>query len=187
MRVIAGSAKGRELEAPKGMSTRPTLAKVKEAMFGMIQFDVPYASVLDMFAGSGALGIEALSRGAKSAVFCDTDRQAVSVVKANLKKLGFEDRARVFQGDAISLASSMQGQGFDIVLLDPPYKTPLASRAIAALDENSLLNDGALIICEHSGDNPPALPKRGFTARAPKKYGDSFVTLITYSKEGQST
>ena len=91
MRVIAGSAKGRELIAPKGMHTRPTLAKVKEAMFGMVQFDIPGASVLDLFSGSGALGIEALSRGAERAVFCDADRQAASVVKSNLKRLGFED------------------------------------------------------------------------------------------------
>lgn len=183
MRVIAGTAKGREIEAPRGMSTRPTLAKVKEAMFGMIQFDVPYASVLDLFAGSGALGIEALSRGAKSAVFCDADKSAVTVVKANLKKLGFEDRGRVFCGDSIALLSAMAGEGFDIVLLDPPYETPLASRAIAALEQNGLLNEGALLICEHSRDNPPVLPSAAFTARKPKKYGDSYVTLITYSKE----
>ncbi len=183
MRVIAGTAKGRLLEAPKGMSTRPTLAKVKEAVFGMIQFDVPYANVLDLFAGSGALGIEALSRGAKSAVFCDADRQAVTVVKANLKRLGFERNARVFCGDAIAMLSTLAGEQFDIVLLDPPYSSDLASRACAALAEYELLSEDAVIICEHSRDNPPVLSSPCYTAREARKYGDCYITHITYNKE----
>ena len=94
MRVIAGKAKGRELTAPKGLNTRPTLAKVKEAIFGMIQFDIADANVLDLFSGSGGLGIEAISRGARHAVFCDRDRSAVSAVRTNLKRLGFDHAPR---------------------------------------------------------------------------------------------
>lgn len=184
MRVVAGSKKGRELAAPKGRHTRPTLAKVKEAMFGMAQFDVEGARVLDLFAGSGALGIEALSRGAEHAVFCDADRQAYSIVRGNIKRLGLEDSASVYCCDSIALLAELarEGRGFDLVLLDPPYETELASRAIAALSELGLLNDCAILLCEHSRENPPVVPPVGFTAREPKKYGDCCVTYITYHK-----
>lgn len=187
MRVTAGSAKGRELLAPKGRHTRPTLAKVKEAMFGMVQFDVPGSLVLDLFSGSGALGIEALSRGAERAVFCDSDRQAASVVKANLAKLGFTDRADCFSCDSLILLETLSanGMGFDLVLLDPPYETDLASRALDALDELGLLNDGAIVLCEHSPANPPRISRPGYEARKPKKYGDCCVTLLTYSRKEQ--
>ena len=183
MRVVAGTKKGRELAAPKGRGTRPTLAKVKEAMFGMIQFDVEGASVLDLFSGSGALGIEALSRGAARAVFCDADRQAAGVVRANLAKLELEGVSTLYCCDALALLNVLEAEGskFDIVLLDPPYETELASKALALLCEKELLSEGALILCEHSRDNPPAVPG-ACAARKAKKYGDSYVTLITYSK-----
>lgn len=184
MRVTAGSKKGRELEAPKGRHTRPTLAKVKEAMFGMIQFDIEGASVLDLFSGSGALGIEALSRGCASAVFCDADRQAAGVVKANLSRLGLMDSARVYCCDALALLDSLAAEGkrFDIVLLDPPYGSELQSLALAALERLSLLNEGAIVVCEHSRDNPPKIPSASFEARRAKKYGDCYVTLMSYSE-----
>jgi 16S rRNA (guanine(966)-N(2))-methyltransferase RsmD len=181
MRVIAGTAKGREILAPKGLNTRPTLAKVKEAMFGMIQFDIEDACVLDLFSGSGGLGIEAISRGARRAVFCDSDRQAFSLIRENLKKLGFEDRANVYFGDSIALLDRLPAEGtrFDIALLDPPYKTDLASRALEKLGALRLLNPGAIILVEHSGDNPPQMPE-GFEKQKTKKYGDSFVTYAVY-------
>lgn len=188
MRVIAGSAKGRELAAPKGMHTRPTLAKVKEAIFGMVQFDIPGAAVLDLFAGSGALGIEALSRGAAQAVFCDADRQAFAVVNANIKKLGFEDRSRVFCCDSISLLDTLAASGmkFDIVLLDPPYETELASKALSKLASLGLLNEGALVVCEHGPSNPPVAENAGYSPRKPKKYGDCCVAVFTYNSEAES-
>ena len=180
MRVIAGSAKGREIAAPKGKNTRPTLAKVKEAMFGMIQFDIEGSRVLDLFAGSGALGIEAISRGAEHVTFCDADRQAVSIVKGNVKKLGFEDRCDVFTGDSLALLERLSGtEGFDIVLLDPPYETDLESRAIELLRSLSLLKEDAILLCEHSADNPPAFPPC-YEVKKAKKYGDSFVTYAVY-------
>lgn len=186
MRIIAGIAKGREILAPKGMHTRPTLAKVKEAMFGMIQFDIEGARVLDLFAGSGGLGLEAISRGAEHVVFCDSDRQAVSVVKANLKKLGFEGSASVNYGDSLELLKRLaaEGERFDIVLLDPPYESELESRALALLDELSLLEEGAILLCEHSQSNPPAFTE-GYNAKKARKYGDSFVTLAVYGGADQ--
>ena len=180
MRIIAGSAKGREIEAPKGTHTRPTLAKVKEAMFGMIQFDVDGAQVLDLFSGSGGLGIEALSRGAAFAVFSDSDRQAVGVIRANLKRLGFEGRASVNCGDSLAYLSALRGRRFDIVLLDPPYETELESRALKLLDELGLLSDGALVLCEHSRGNPPVFSDN-YSVRPARKYGDSYLTLAVYN------
>ena len=181
MRVIAGTAKGREILAPKGLNTRPTLAKVKEAMFGMIQFDIEGAEVLDLFSGSGGLGIEAISRGADRATFCDCDRQAYGMIKENLKRLGFEDKASVNFGDSLLLLErlALEGRRFDIVLLDPPYKTDLASKALEKLDSLSLLSGGAIALIEHSGDNPPVLPS-AFVKEKTKKYGDSFVTYAVF-------
>lgn len=181
MRVIAGIAKGREVLAPKGLNTRPTLAKVKEAMFGMIQFDIEGARVLDLFSGSGGLGIEAISRGASFAAFCDRDRQAFAVIKENLKRFGFEDRASVDLGDSLLLLDrfAAEGKRFDIVLLDPPYKSELASQAIEKLGRLGLLSHGAIVLIEHSLDEPPVLAS-GFALKKTKKYGDTFVTYAIY-------
>lgn len=184
MRIIAGRAKGREILAPKGKNTRPTLAKVKEAMFGMIQFDLEDAFVLDLFAGSGGLGIEALSRGASKAVFCDLDIQAVKVIKGNLSKLGFEEQASVRYGDSLNSLKQLAAKGaaFDIVFIDPPYCSDLAGKALELLGELPLLNPGAILLCEHSKDNPPSIP-HCFNPRKPKKYGDTYVTLAVYEGE----
>ena len=181
MRVIAGSAKGRELAAPKGLNTRPTLAKVKEAMFGMIQFDVAGSDVLDLFAGSGGLGIEALSRGARFAVFCDSNRQAVSVIKANLKKLGFEDSAYVNCGDSLAFLKTLKGRRFGIALLDPPYESDLESNALSLMDELGILSEGAIVICEHSKDNPPSFTGN-YSHKDARKYGDCWLTYAVYSR-----
>ena len=187
MRVIAGLAKGREIIAPKGLNTRPTLAKVKEAIFGMIQFDIEGSAVLDLFSGSGGLGIEAISRGAECVTFCDHDRAAYSAVKANLKRLEFEDRADVRFGDSIALITTLahEGKQFDIVLLDPPYESDLESRAIRQLCECGVLKPSAILICEHSLKNPPVFPL-GFNVRKAKKYGDSFVTYAAYEGEDEA-
>ena len=181
MRVIAGEAKGRELIAPKGMNTRPTLAKVKEAMFGTIQFDIEGARVLDLFSGSGGLGIEAISRGAEHVTFCDADRQAYNAVKSNIANLHFESRASVFFGDSLALLHTLseRGETFDIVFLDPPYETELENRALKLLDELKLLNENAIVMCEHSGGNPPVFGENYLT-RKTKKYGDSYVTCAFY-------
>lgn len=181
MRIIGGSAKGRQITAPKGIHTRPTLAKVKEAMFGMIQFEIEGASVLDLFSGSGGLGIEALSRGAERVYFCDSDRSAYAVIKANLKSVGFESGAEVTFGDAMLLINKlgMEGVKLDIVFLDPPYESELASRAIALMAECGVLAPGAIVLCEHSKSNPPVWAA-GYTPKKVRKYGDCFVTPAVY-------
>ena len=121
MRVIAGEARGRRLEALPGTDvTRPTLSQVKEAMFSIVQFDLPGARVLDLYAGSGQLGIEALSRGAARCVFLDENREAVNIVMRNCKTCGVFDRSRVNVGEAARYLSACREQ-FDVVLLDPPF------------------------------------------------------------------
>ena len=121
MRVIAGEARGRRLEALPGTDiTRPTLDQVKEAMFSIVQFDLPGARVLDLYAGSGQLGIEALSRGAARCVFLDENREAVNIVMKNCKNCGVFDRSRVNIGEAARFLSACREQ-FDLVLLDPPF------------------------------------------------------------------
>ena len=127
MRVITGSARGRRLKELTGMETRPTTDKVKESLFSIIQFDIEGRRVLDLFAGTGQLGIEALSRGAASAVFIDRRADAVRLVKDNLELCGLSDRASVRCGDAMSYLRS--GEKFDLIFLDPPYAAGLLPRA----------------------------------------------------------
>ena len=123
MRVITGTARGRRLKELQGMETRPTTDKVKESLFSIIQFDIEGRRVLDLFAGTGQLGIEALSRGAAEAVFVDRRPDAVRLVQENLALCGFTDRARVKSGDALTYLKS--GEKFDLIFLDPPYAADL--------------------------------------------------------------
>ena len=121
MRIIAGERRGAKLEAVPGMNTRPTADRVKEGLFNIIQMEIASDTrVLDVFAGTGALGLEALSRGAKEAVFIEQAPQALAVLKRNIAKCRYEDRAYVLKGDALSHLATLQGQQFDLILLDPP-------------------------------------------------------------------
>jgi len=146
MRVITGKARGTNLQAPVGDEvTRPTSEKVKEAEFSAIQFLISGARVLDLFAGSGQLGIEALSRGASYAVFVDASRDSCNVIKANLAKTGFSDSARVANTDYMRFIASC-GDKFDIIFSDPPYRKQLAFRSLEHLAE--ILAAGGIIMCE---------------------------------------
>ncbi|MBR3299061.1 MAG: 16S rRNA (guanine(966)-N(2))-methyltransferase RsmD [Clostridia bacterium] len=185
MRIIAGSARGRSIEAPKGRDTRPTLDRVREAIFGMVQFDVEDASVLDLFAGSGALGLEALSRGAGYAAFCDNSASACAVVGRNLQTLGFADRAEVFHSDCFALLErlSRTGRRFSLVLIDPPYQAGLYEKTLDTLTRSGVLEDGCIIILEH----PKRMRLEPCSAKLklgkPHSYGDIAVTKLVYSEE----
>ena len=145
MRVIAGTARGIKLEAPAGDDVRPTIDRVKEAIFSSIQFEVPGAKVLDAFAGSGQLGIEALSRGATKAVFLDTNREAAQLVQRNLKAAGLFTQATVAMQDAASFTQRAADK-FDIILLDPPYGRDSWEELLPQLAK--ICNPNAVIICE---------------------------------------
>lgn len=145
MRIIAGSARGRQIKAPDGISTRPTMDKVREAIFGRLQFGIPDSTVLDMFAGSGAMGLEALSRGAAKCVFIEKSRSAMAIVKSNCELLGFTDRAVFILSDYkdVKFADS-----FDYVFIDPPYASGLYYDPMEKVSNH--LNDGAVVVCEHN-------------------------------------
>ncbi len=177
MRVITGAARGRKLLEPEGMAVRPTTDMVKEAMFNIIQFDIEGRRVLDLFAGTGQLGIEALSRGAAEAVFCDESRQAVKLVRANLERCGL--KGRVEQTDSIAYLS--RAGKFDLVFLDPPYDTNLLEKALEAIRNVDILNDGGIIVCESRSDKPMPEPEAPYRKALSRRYGK--VALTVYKKE----
>ncbi len=145
MRVISGSARGRRLEALEGNDVRPTTDKVKESVFNIIQFNIEGRRFLDLFAGSGQMGIEALSRGAKQAVFIDKSSRSLRVIRNNIAAAGVEDRATVLNTDAAAFLST-NADNFDLAFLDPPYGTGILQQVLPAVADN--MNKGGLIICE---------------------------------------
>ncbi len=149
MRIIAGTARGRRVDAPAGRETRPTLDRVRENLFNMLQTRVRDARVLDLFAGSGALSLEALSRGASFAVLGDRDREALRMERKNIEALGFQDRTRVIPGDWARTAAMLraEGQRFDLIFLDPPYAMRDLREVMNALRE--LMAGDAWIVLEH--------------------------------------
>lgn len=149
MRIITGSARGIALETLPGNETRPTADRVKEALFSMIQFDVEGRRVLDLFAGSGQLGLEALSRGASGATFIDSSRDAVDVIRRNAAKTRLSDRCSVASYDFASyLENGRFAQKFDLIFLDPPYNTDCMVRALRLIASGDVLREGGTVICE---------------------------------------
>ena len=174
MRVITGSARGRKLKTLDSLDIRPTPDAVKEAMFSVIQFDLPAASVLDLFAGSGQLGIEALSRGAKHCVFVDKSPDAVAVIKDNISACKLNDSSRILHMDSLEYLKVSKG-GFDIALLDPPYRNGLIEQAMESLAK--LMTPGAFVLCEHESELtlPDDFP--GFILHKRYRYGKVAVTV----------
>lgn len=155
MRVITGSARGTKLDALEGEITRPTTDKVKEAVFSMIQFDIEGRAVLDLFAGSGQLALEALSRGAARATLIDQSRDAVAIITANAKKTHLYEKCRISAADYTSFIRGAAGRDkYDIVFLDPPYNTGLLASSLKAISTADILSVGAVIVCESDCEIP---------------------------------
>lgn len=151
MRVIAGTARSLPLKTIEGMDTRPTQDRIKETLFNVIQTDIPGGSFLDLFAGSGAIGIEALSRGAKSAVFVENNKAAVECIKSNLKFTHLEESASVMECDALTAVNRLSGKGiFDVVHMDPPYNHEHEKQVLSVLAESNIIDEYTLIIIEAS-------------------------------------
>lgn len=148
MRVISGSARGTTLHTIDDINTRPTLDRVKESLFNIIQDQIEDTTVLDLFAGSGAIGIEFLSRGAQKAYFCDKSQKAVDMIEKNLDKTKLRDKAIIFNTDYINCISRINSTEFDIIFLDPPYKETFSIEAIKKINEKKLLKKGGIIIIE---------------------------------------
>lgn len=154
MRVIAGTAKGRKLVTPEGMNTRPTTDMLKEALFGMIQFDVPGAEFLDLFAGSGGVGIEALSRGAVSLDSVEQDAKALSCIRTNLKTIGFAEKAKVWPMPVERALQQLAAKGrrFDMIFMDPPYLKGWEEKVAALISEYDLLKTDGILIVESASE-----------------------------------
>ncbi len=169
MRVITGAARGRRLKELEGLETRPTADRVKEGVFNIIQFDIEGRRVLDLFAGTGQLGIEALSRGA-----------AAALVRENLKLTGLEKNARVVCGEALAFLSSA-GEKFDLVFIDPPYAANLWKNALIAINQFDILSNHGIIVCESPWEQemPPMEPP--YFLRRTYRYGR--IRITTYCRE----
>ena len=177
MRVISGTVRGKRLKEPSDYSIRPTTDMVKEALFNIIQFDIEGRRVLDLFAGTGQLGIECLSRGAASVTFVDWSKESVAIVKQNLKTCGFE--ARVVQTDSIGFLS--RADKYDIILLDPPYATNLLDKALEIINSVDILSEGGIIVCESGREK--SMPDMNLPYFKRKEYNYGKVKLTTYGKE----
>jgi 16S rRNA (guanine(966)-N(2))-methyltransferase RsmD len=176
VRIVAGSLGGRVLRAPPGAATRPTSEKVREALFAILP-DVTGAHVLDLFAGSGALGLEALSRGAAHATFVDSARPALAAVRHNLEALGVGDRATVLAGDAVALARRHPPAApWQIVFVDPPYASDLAERSVEAIPAAHLAQD-AVIVIEHDRRNTPPEAIGSLLRTDQRRYGDTLISF----------
>ncbi|WP_281887721.1 16S rRNA (guanine(966)-N(2))-methyltransferase RsmD [Paenibacillus sp. YYML68] len=180
MRVISGSAKGRPLKAVPGMGTRPTTDKVKEAIFSMIGPYFDGGKVLDLFAGTGGLSIEALSRGMDRAVLADTDKKAIETIRLNLEATRMTEQAEVYRNDAMRALKALgkRGQQFDLVFLDPPYKQKVIGDLLEQLVADRLLTESARVVIEHPADDRYDEPPAGLEWLRRAEYGDTAVTIL---------
>lgn len=187
MRVIAGTARGIKLKAPRGETTRPTADRVKEALFSILGPKVIGAVVLDLFAGSGALGIEALSRGARHCTFVEISRRHLAVVRDNLCRTGFSGQARLLGLDAATALRLLSRERLrvDIIFLDPPYHSSLIPKALPAIAKLKLLREAGLVIVEHSAKSTKWAEE--YPGCRQKKYGDTQLTLIGGEKLDAAT
>lgn len=175
MRVIAGVRRGLKLSEFEGSDIRPTTDRVKENIFNIISPYVPDARVLDMFAGTGALSIEAVSRGAASAYLCELSASSAKIVKKNLEKADFGEKCRLILGDSIDYVRS-SAERFDIIFLDPPYNTGLLGAALEAIVCAGVLDDDGIIVAECDSPEYPSEPN-GLTLFRQKRYGRSCILI----------
>ena len=185
MRVITGSARGRRLKELEGMETRPTTDRVKEGLFSALQCDIEGRRVLDLFAGTGQLGIECLSRGAAFAVFVDRREDAAQLVRENLTLTGLRDRARVVRGDSLEYLRTAR-EKFDLVLLDPPYQAGLLEPALEMLAAFDILNQHGIIVAEHPADRVLAPPGALCRVHRTYRYGKIGLTVFRRSRNEEN-
>ena len=176
MRVITGKARGIQLKTPEGMQTRPTADRVKEALFSIINFDIPGAKVLDLFGGTGQLGIEALSRGAESAVFVDSREESCKLIRENLRRTKLEQNAKVIRSDYLDYLNRCR-ESYNIIILDPPYAEVYLENALKRITEIDILQSDGIIITERPLGKELPWDFEGYTRSKDYKYGKILLTI----------
>lgn len=184
MRIISGKARGTKLYTLDGTATRPTLDRVKESLFNIIQNDIEDSTVLDLFSGSGAIGLEFLSRGAKRAVLCDSSKDAIKIIKQNVQKTHFEEKVEVYNMEFTKLVERLQNQKFDIICIDPPYATDFRKISLEKIIEYELVNENTKIIVETDDETRilNQIEKMDVEITDKRKYGRATIIFLKYRK-----
>lgn len=184
MRIISGKARGTKLYTLDGTATRPTLDRVKESLFNIIQNDIEESTVLDLFSGSGAIGLEFLSRGAKRAVLCDSSKDAIKIIKQNVQKTHFEEKVEVYNMEFTKLVERLQNQKFDIIYIDPPYATDFIKISLEKIIEYELVNENTKIIVETDDETRilNQIEKMDVEITDKRKYGRATIIFLKYRK-----
>ena len=189
MRILGGAAKGRKLVVVKAKGIRPTRDKVKESIFGMIQGHVEGRIVLDLFAGTGNLGLEALSQGASKAIFVEKDRACLGALTRNRDLCGFSDRTEIIGLDAeVALkVLSRRGEKVDLVFIDPPYESGLTDKTLRFIDAHDMVSEGGMIVVEHGSAETPSPPRKRLSLQKRKRHGDTAVSIFEWCSRAQSS
>ncbi len=189
MRIIAGISKGRKLVSPKDSSIRPTGDRVKEALFSMIDAHIPGSRVLDLFAGTGSLGLEALSRGAEFATFVENSRKCLEVLNKNIELAGFKAQSEVIHQDALKAAAAFgkNGRVFDIIFVDPPYMENLYEKVLSSIENYGIIRNGGLVVVEHPAAMAINEVKFRFTLVKSKKYGNTAINIYTWGDDHENS
>ena len=187
MKIITGLAKGMNIETLEGDSTRPTSQRVKEAIFSMIQFDIEGATVLDLFAGSGQMGLEALSRGAQKTTFCDVSREATEIIIKNARKSKLFDKCRISTCSYEQMIRGLSGkEQYDIIFIDPPYKDNCVGDVLEKLLKGNVISQNAFVICESGKENVfqgYEHIENEFIVHRKAKYAISYVTVLRLARK----
>ena len=184
MRIISGKSRGTKLHSLEGDTTRPTLDRVKESLFNIIQNEIQESCFLDLFSGSGAIGLEFLSRGAKRAVLCDSSKDAIKIIKQNVQKTHFEEKVEVYNMEFTKLVERLQNQKFDIIYIDPPYATDFIKISLEKIIEYELVNENTKIIVETDDETRilNQIEKMDVEITDKRKYGRATIIFLKYRK-----
>ena len=185
MRIISGKSRGTKLYTLEGENTRPTLDRVKESIFNIIQNEIEGAEILDLFAGSGAIGLEFLSRGAKKAVLCDKSKDAISIIKKNIEKTHFEQQTQVFNTDFEKCLDKLKDEQFDIIYIDPPYATQYIKKSLEKIIELKIAKEESLIIIETDDETRIIKEIENIDVKIvdKRKYGRATIIFLSLKKE----
>jgi 16S rRNA (guanine966-N2)-methyltransferase len=181
MRIISGTSKGRKLVTPRSQFLRPTSDRVKESIFNILQDEIVGKVVLDLFAGTGNLGIEALSRGAKKTIFIEKGRQALRLIQRNLTQFGLEERSEILPKDANRAIGILKqkGESFDLILMDPPYLKGLIQKTLMKLNSHQIYHKDSILVIEHNRREPLSIVMEGWNLIRQRRIGDTLISFLT--------